>query len=154
MCEGTELADTPWVCVKVFGLKFTNHPKFCDAPEKYEFAVAALKGKPVFIGDTVYYKCDGEETTVMIVDNGGIIIVRDSNGEGDRFHSDKFTWTPPAPKRTFNLNGVELPCPVSKLSEHTNLLNIGQYYFNFESTNDADRVKNAIVSILVKESEK
>ena len=51
--HGTDV--NTWECVNCGG-PFHSHPKF-DAPaELYEFAVAILEGKPVFVGDKLYAK--------------------------------------------------------------------------------------------------
>jgi hypothetical protein len=159
MCEGTELDDTPWVCVKVFGLKFTNHPKFSDPPKKYEFAVAVLEGKPVFVGDRIYAKspnsgmcCGG----IIIIDNDGIRIEFEnktsfhieifSNAPIDQY----FTWQPSTPKRTFTLNGVELPRPfnMNSTTPATVPLSIGCRSIWFCSEKDKNSVEECIVRIL------
>ncbi len=66
-----------------------------------EVAVAILENKPLFVGDEVYEKSTGRKFTVYNM-SPCILIIIDKN----------YTWQPPAPKRTFELNGVELPCPV------------------------------------------
>lgn len=150
MCEGTEVK--PWECVKgkngYYFCDFNTHPGFTSNPDGYEFAVAILEDKPVFIGDTVYAK-DGDKYTAK----------QDSRGAFAQklndvlwVHIDKdsgyLTWQPPEPKRTFILNGIELPCPVDWTeSSNGDIAVIDGDVFWFRNSIDRDLVRDTISRI-------
>lgn len=169
MCEGTELEDTPWVCVKArYKSIFINHPEFDGAPSEYEFAVAILEGKPIFVGSILYDKLDEnifpQEIAVRGIDEHGALLI------GSRYKwsswKENASWTPPTkPKRTFTLSGGgqisgyksgDLPCPVdSGISKHAACtLEIGEYFFGFASVDDMCIVENAIVNLLTEARDK
>ena len=55
---------------------------------------------------------------------------------------------PPKPKRTFTLNGVELPCPVDwKESSNGNVAVIDGEIFWFKNKMDADLVRDTLSKI-------
>jgi len=118
-------------CVKVDGdiWKMSNHPAFSDIPGYYSLAVAIIENKPVFVGDKIYTKRTGQEITIT---------------EGFLSAID-YTITPPKPKRTFNLNGQQLPCP-SK-DDNYPLEILGEFYY-FESREDRNKVAKAINDLL------
>lgn len=89
-----------WECVKYRGEKTCGHPNFTLHRHLYTFAVAALEGKPVFVGDKLWLK-GGHQITVEdnLYINTGVM-----------------TWTPPA-KRTFEINGHEVPEPMREKPE-------------------------------------
>lgn len=55
MVKGSALENTPWLCVKCWKLQFTKHPSFVQPPSSYEFALAIKDGKPIFVGDILYF---------------------------------------------------------------------------------------------------
>ena len=79
----------PWECVKLGNVfrREHGHPGFGGDPDDYTFAIAILEGKPVFVGDEIYYKLDGKKVQIG---TGGII-----------FNENNWSWTPPQKKRTF-----------------------------------------------------
>ena len=113
MCTSTALEDMPWLAVKHKGGGFDRHPSF-DGGDDYKFAVAILEDKPVFVGDILYKKDNGRKAIIdKLFDDGLLRIDFDNSPAIWKSISGAFTWQPPPkPKRTFNLNGVELPCPV------------------------------------------
>lgn len=55
MCEGTNVE--PRECLKIDNEEcHLKHPCFDEDPECYIFAVAILEGRPLFVGDEVYWK--------------------------------------------------------------------------------------------------
>ena len=121
-------------CVKYYGNVWDlpiKHPVFDD--KNYDLAVAIIDDTPVFVGDKIYTKRTGQEITVT---------------EGFLSAID-YTLTPPKPKRTFELNGKQLPCPV-----RARVTNVGTYMqlagnnYHFNSAEDRNKVALAIVSIL------
>ena len=129
--HGTDVK--PWECVNCGG-PFYSHPKF-DAPaEGYEFAVAILEGRPVFVGDALY---NGYGAYLRVTENCGFIF-------------ENMSWTPPAPKRTFTLNGVELPCPEKNIDtreQYSLGINTGSIYW-FATRGDRDVVSEVLDRIL------
>ena len=89
MCKGTALESKPWVCVKWDGEVFDEHPAFDAEPELYEFAIAILEDKPVFVGDSLYHP------------SGAKWIV------GDTDDLTGMPWQPPKPKRRIVLEETE-----------------------------------------------
>ncbi len=107
MCEGTEVS--PGLCWKLdgFGREQDCIPKFnCDGGS-YEFAVAILGDKPVFVGYNVYAKLSGERFDWDDPDH-----VRQIKCENLSVDPED-VWTLNPQKKTFMLNGEELPCPES-----------------------------------------
>lgn len=127
MCEGKEV--NPNICWKFNGLQMCNDPEFASYPIYYEFAVAILESKPVFVGDKLY----------DIESNGSYFTVDRTTV---RFNG--LTWNPP--KHTFMLNGVKLPCPITG-SFGVYLGFAGKDYF-FGSVDDRNKVSQAIIKIL------
>ena len=81
------------------------------------------------------------------------------------FHLDDFTWTPPAPglpapKRTFTLNGVELPCPDPGLDPSVNGFSMGIEIngygesFAYASHDDAEKVFKYLKNLLTEARDK
>lgn len=125
----------PWECVRL-GNALTDHPGFCGPVEDYEFAIAILEGKPVFVGDKLYSKITGEEFTVKPCG----------------FDWALFNWTPPAKQRTFVLDGVELVCPIDDMNGC--VMEILGIDFYFDSMENRNRVANAISNILFQARDK
>lgn len=148
MCEGTNIS--PDDCWKFDGTLINDVPAFDDHPDYYSFAVAILDNKPVFVGDVIYAKTPKE----IKYDAVEKWIVAD--GYNDYPHSEiddrKFSWQPP--KKTFSLNGEELPCP--ELEPNYNFcakLDIYGGYDHlftcrFRSHDDRNKVADAIIKLL------
>jgi hypothetical protein len=119
----------PQQCVKYYGNVWDlpiKHPVFDD--NNYDLAVAIIDDTPVFVGYKIYTKRTGQGITVT---------------EGFLSAID-YTLTPPKKKRTFDLNGQQLPCPSNNEFCDTYLLDIlGEYYY-FESMEDRNKVAQAI----------
>lgn len=131
MCEGTNV--NPEDCWKIGARRPGIVPRFCEDLERYEFAAAILEGKPLFVGDKVWSK---------LLDDWYIITDGTVN-----FHD--MSWNPP--KKTFLLNGVELPCATTKQGGEVMIIKVGnqEYYFMFESGKDADKVMTSIYNLLI-----
>ena len=99
--------------------------------------MAILEGKPVFVGDKLYAKHNGAEVTV----DTGIKVKHN-------IFYEELTWTPPAPKRTFTLNGVELPCPVNDATQQNYSVNVGLKTYWFNTKEEKDKVERTIQNIL------
>lgn len=125
----------PWECVKCEG-DFKQYPKFTARPEAYTFAITILydperkEHRPVFVGDKLYL--NGQEFTV---------------GKQALIHEDRFSWVPPAPKRTFKLSDMELPCP-EKRTEGGFLVTVCGETFAFSTFRDCYDFKTKLMSIL------
>ncbi|MBY0484581.1 hypothetical protein [Nitrosomonas sp.] len=138
MCDGTKVK--PEECWGYMGLKSDGklEPSFNEPPlENYFFAVAILEDKPVFVGDGIYHK-SGLYTVIGI--NTRIMCISD------------YSWNPP--KKTFLLNGEELPCPISgkarsRLTIHCEFDEIQNEiaYINFHGNFDAKKVLDHLMSV-------
>lgn len=134
MCEGT--AVMPWRCVVVPEIRAPHRsdrmPDF-DLPDgSYGFAVAILEGKPVFVGDRIFIK------------NGHWITV-----ESDLYITDESLMSWSEPKKTFMLNGVELPRPDCEDGYMFLLSSSDQkkkYYFN--SLQDRNKFADAVIDLI------
>jgi len=118
-------------CVKNRGNVWSlpiKHPVFDD--KNYNLAVAIIDDTPVFVGDKIYTKRTGQEITVT---------------EGFLSAID-YTLTPPKKKRTFDLNGKQLPCPGEDYDESVLEL-LGEHYY-FESIEDRNEVAREIIKLL------
>lgn len=143
MCEGTGV--DPKFCWKYEGVNINGMPYFDSELEQYEFAVAILEDKPVFVGDKVYANnC----TSPLIV--GGISKQKGYIFVGNCINYDISILSLNPPKKTFLLNGVELPLPNSS-SNGIRLDFLGVDYF-FETVEDRNKVAKAINDLLEGES--
>ena len=122
----------PQDCVKNRGNVWslpTKHPVFDD--RNYSLAVAIIEDTPVFVGDKIYHKAQKHCVPVM---------------EGAFYDPSYWTITPPKEKRTFNLNGQMLPCPIDD-NFGCRLDFLGNDFF-FESVEDRNKVAKAINDLL------
>ena len=130
MCEVTGV--DPNTCWNVIGYDRLNParrlPEFNCNPNNYEFAVAIIEGKPVFLGDKLYSKHSGR---MIEVTNRHIDI-------------NKYSFNPP--KKTFMLNGEKLPCP--DVNVGVVRLDIHGKAFWFKSVENRNKVKQAIHKLL------
>lgn len=119
----------PQQCVKHCGGKWNlkEHPMFDG--HKYDLAVAIIEGKPVFVGDKIYTKRAGQEVTV----SEGFLSAID------------YTLTQPQ-KRTFELNGKQLPCPSEDYDE--SVLELLREHYYFDSIEDRNEVAREIIKLL------
>lgn len=130
MCEGTEI--DPWVCVRVKGFgSFDKQPDFGADRYRYDFAVAILEGKPVFVGDEIYHPQLGK--TIV-------------SEEAFQTFIGNYTWNKPT-KRTFTLAGGVLPMPINNEQTAPRMHVGGElYYFNTHAErNDFELVINKII---------
>ena len=128
--HGTNIS--PEKCVKVGGdiwnLK-NIHPMFDG--HKYDLAVAIIEDTPVFVGDNIYHKAQKHCVPIM---------------ECAFYDPRYWTLTPPKPKRTFDLNGKQLPCPETAPCGFT--LSLFGHNFYYEKYEDVNKVERAIFDIL------
>ena len=144
MCKGTKLEATPWVCVKWRGSPFVvGHPQFINPLEEYDFAVAVVEDKPVFVGDKVFIK-----------DNKYPYVNWDTfeywKNEIKVLSKD---WTWKEPKKKFKLGEYLLPCP-KEVSEFWSLKTLDRNFiidnhnvFLFDTEEDAKLVKDTLIKI-------
>jgi len=121
----------PQQCVKYYGNVWDlpiKHPVFDD--KNYDLAVAIIDDTPVFVGDKIYTKRTGQDITVT---------------EGFLSAID-YTLKPPKKKRTFDLNGQQLPCPIDDNFAYR-LDFLGDDFF-FESAEDRNEVAREIIKLL------
>ena len=143
MCQGTALEDTPWLGVRFNGSEFYDHPRFDTLAKNYQFAVAILEDRAVFVGDTLYWKTTGDEYIV------------NSYNKCTSMPLGYMTWQPPKPKRTFMINGVELPCPTNQISKYDlHALTINSACFWFETQEEKDLVEDTLLNILTEARDK
>lgn len=119
----------PWLCVRRSGGKggyagLADHPLF-EEGMRYEFALAALGDKPVFIGSRLYSKDDprgprGPWTVEGMFSSGSMSL---NNGPQTMalcttILEEHLTWAPPEFRKTrvIAINGKEFDAPV-KLSD-------------------------------------
>lgn len=125
----------PQQCVKLNGnlWNLDEHPVLTEEPSSYSLAVAIIEDMPVFVGDKIYYKLDGSMHTVG--NNMPVIVA--------------YNWTlkAPKPKRTFELNGNQLPCP-SYESNNYRIYLLGEYFCCFDSIDDRNKVAKALMNLL------
>lgn len=147
----------PWECVKYEGSVWSykarsSQPQFDCSADLYQFAVAILYDeqdkvhKPVFPGDTVYEKLLPFEFTVVDANT----LERDAL-KFKGLDWSKFTWHKPQPKRTFEINGVELPCPVVGGDY---IVDINNVQFEFETLDDCVAVQVTLSKLLTEARDK
>lgn len=72
-------------------------------------------------------------------------------------NDENFTWTKPKPKRTFQFNGVPLPCPVNNDGEQRKTiyrLHIGGKYYDFDNIDDLTKVSDFLHNLLTEARDK
>ncbi|SET40246.1 hypothetical protein SAMN05216326_12513 [Nitrosomonas marina] len=148
MCEGTKVK--PRECVRWKPLpndkSFDYHPDFSeyveDALDDIEFAVTVLEDRPVFVGDSLYCTETGQA-----IDWGILAEI------ADNFHlvASRWTWHKKQ-KRTFLLNGEELPCPVEKKTEFAFLFN--NIIFYFDTFEDREKINHSFSHLLIEARDK
>ena len=139
MCEGTGV--DPVTCWRFNGYVQTSLPTFEFEPYQYTLMLTILEGKPVFVGDKVYANnCISALTVKGISKQKGYIFV----GNCTNYDISILSWNPP--KKTFFLNGVELPCPDSNKGGYQISLLSGRHYFS--NFHDAQKVANAFDKLL------
>lgn len=164
MCAGTKVK--PWECIRwhpednPVWRYFSEHPPICSFEDSWivEFAVDVLEDRQVWIGSVLYdiFAQEPRKCVVTGRDETGLIINDDSAIEMTwvAWETDA-SWTPPAPKRTFTLNGGELPCPVEYDSVEMRFsLSIEGSYFYFDSTESRNIVRDHIKHLLTEARDK
>ena len=152
----------PCECVRSASSKlpYESHPQFSEESIYYQFAVAILYDeqagvhRPVFPEDRLYNKvCEGieyiaKEDGLQVVGSSSLIRVW-KNG----MHRN-LTWHKPEPKRTFEINGVELPCPEKEGDFVLTIYGAGRRKFNFNNSDAYIRVYDAINELLTEARDK
>lgn len=178
MCKGTELEHETGKCVrwkwkstdKWFYIEHQGHPNFNGftiTMVDVDFAVAVLEGRPVFINDRIYAQSPNYDmldgAIVTRTAHGNLVAQFDDGKQIKIYGFDNgletyFTWEPPAPptpKRTFTLNGLELPCPKPKFKQGTDwTFDISGYLFGFDTKEECDLVYQAIIKLLTEARDK
>ena len=133
MCEGTGiLTKNAWK----FEGRFigSDTPVFIDGHDGYEFLIAILEGTPVFLNDELWH-IDGHKISIGNIHKGNI-------------NPAILSWK--EPKKTFMLNGVELPAATR--SGGLNILEISdthiRNFFYFDTKQDRSKVMEAIIKML------
>jgi hypothetical protein len=133
MCEGTGV--DPKFCWKYEGVNINGMPYFDSELEQYEFALGIVEGKPVFEGDRIWSK----RAKMFVLAHKELII-----------NDDCFSWQ--EQNRTFNLNGVELPCPENQNAEEGYMLGIfhdgSLSWYLFKSYTNRYKVAQQLIKIL------
>lgn len=139
MCKGTELEDRPWECVKLDGKKdfYLGHPDFTRDYMTREFAVAIMEGRPVFVGDE-FYNQHGVKLKLI----------------SQSWDFSGCTWTKPTPKRTFELNGEVLPCPIKERRATRDAISMLGDVFFFENSKDYEIWKRYFRKLLCEARDK
>ena len=130
MCEGTNV--DPGDCLRIDGAPcHLRYPLFGDNPDSYTFAVAILEGKPLFVGDEVYWK-NGKDRFDW------------DRGEMDDYQE---SLTRVDPKYTITLNGEKLPAPDNG-SFYLYIGGFNHIQYGFKNGEDLIKVESAINKLL------
>ena len=132
MCEGAGISTkNAWK----FEGKFigSDTPVFIDGHDGYEFAIAILEGKPVFVGDRIWLVRQQFWTRAKT---------------GHLINDDVCSWK--EPKKTFMLNGEELPAAIRSGSPNPLVISGAciNNFFYFETEQDKNKVMEAIIKML------
>lgn len=152
MCEGTNI--NPFSCIKYASTILDARPTFTGDIILYDFAVAIVENKPVFVGDTLYHK-NGSSYRVESIEKhaNDKLSFRTIYGKIDGDWIENYIWDKPK-SRTFNLNGVELPLPLTNPQKDRPYycLEFGAYPMNkcykYEKQEDRDKVVTALINLL------
>jgi len=128
--HGTSIS--PQQCVKNDGYIWNSKVNPLFDGRKYDLAVAIIEDTPVFAGDKIYTKRTCQEITVT---------------EGFLSAID-YTLKPPKKKRTFELNGKQLPCPSNNEFCDTYMLDIIGVNYYFESMEDRNIVARELLNLI------
>lgn len=146
MCKGTPLEDRPWECVWLDGGTIMESEdqfqRAILAGCNVKFALAILEGKPVFVGDKLWWS--STNSFISVEDTETFRQVREPF----------WSWTTSTPKRTFMLNGVELPCPDKNAEQSNYVFQINGERFRFFKKDDYDLVRFAICWMLTEARDK
>lgn len=113
MCEGTKV--DPVDCWKIGVRRPGIVPRFCEDLERYEFAVAILEDKPVFVGDVLYHESGSKH----------IIAYRPNSFEGYSWNTPKKTYSLYLSEKHIKILSGDYDKPTFKdLSDIRNLANI------------------------------
>ena len=129
--HGTSIS--PQQCVKNDGYIWNSKVNPLFDGRKYDLAVAIIEDTPVFVGDKIYHK--EQRNCVAIIDSAF-------------YHPRYWTLTPPKPKRTFELNGQQLPCPSNNEFCDTYMLDIIGVNYYFESMEDRNIVARELLNLI------
>lgn len=135
MCEGTNVSVLD--CIKFSGRpwmklnKHNNEPEFSCDLSCYDFAVAILEDKPLFIGDTVYHSTNGK----MVISEYGPPV---------REFIDQVTWN--MPERKIKIADVKLPRPLDGKSSHQVGVCGTNYYFR--SIYESREFMNGLIELI------
>jgi hypothetical protein len=117
---------------------------------KYTFALALVEGKPVFAGDKLWSKYFKKLVTIKGMSVEPLLLAIDMAEElGTSYEYAKdLTWN--QPKKTFMLNGEELPLPDNTT---VNIRFTARFCselmeFSWNSTSGRDKVQKAILKLL------
>jgi hypothetical protein len=132
MCEGTGV--DPRECLRIDGEPCRlENPLFNDDPECYTFMVAILEGRPLFVGDEVYWKNTGEKFDWT---------------QGELCHASYYQYlTRTPPKRTITLNGEKLPAPDDG-NFYLYVAGFNHIQYGFKNGEDLMKVESAINKLL------
>jgi hypothetical protein len=141
MCEGTEVY--PAQCVKINGIPCVLTPTFENSENNYSFALAIVEGKPVFDGDELFSDLSSQKDRHLIAArlSGNRIMMTD----GGIFCLSDLSWNPPK-RKTFMLNGEELPMPDGE--PHMYPITINSIIFMWKNKADRDSIEQAIIRML------
>lgn len=128
MCKGTKV--NPGGCVKLSGVQHFCKPDFTAAPNCYSFALAIVEDRPVFEGDVLYDKAS----------------IQCPADEDICWDYSALSWNPPK-KKTFMLNGEELPLPDDGDGRSCYRIAIASVHF-WNRWDDAEKVQSAIDKLL------
>lgn len=150
-CLQLKSATGEWV-----GYFSLNEPNFSELMDhKIRFAVAILRGRTVFPGDTVYSPTNtkvGVKTTSLQTLEG----VNSGWNLSFEIISDEWSWEQQKNPHTFMLNGVELPIPRKEFSQNKVHLHMVDYrppkvyeeIFTFETIDEAVEFYDGLRNIL------
>lgn len=115
MCEEEEI--TAEGCWKFYGDIGNDDKPYLDCEiSAYEFAIAIIERKPVFIGDTLYIDSMPVEIQGTCTDiSGSSCLLIGNDIRGSSYHPyHVFTWNPPEPKTLMDIaRGCGAPYVVS-----------------------------------------
>lgn len=145
MCVGTEV--DPRSCIKVIGIIWRTNcdPNFNDPINYYDFAIAIVENKPVFVGDELYHKDDKVKISAKLNEHYLYYYL-----DGRTYHDDKksFSWN--KPKKTININGKEFVAPLSSGKGHVLYIGTGSASkgYEWQNSQDRDAIEQELIKIL------
>jgi len=111
LCDGIKNVNY-WNCIKLRGKICAINPSLSNDLNEYEFAIAVVEDRPVFVGDVLYYK-NYRQKAIGLIGNDSLQVVSDDcdskyNNKVGAINFSDLSWNPPKPKALCQIQGKDI----------------------------------------------